>query len=557
MSYISKEFKDTSSVSQSEKLTSNQTKNNAGGYVWEVDDITRLKRFLFLGSEGGSYYSTQKQLTKENIKCVFRLIESGKGLEVVNIVKDLSVQGRIAKQEPLLFVLAACARNKNREVKKAAYSVLNDICRIPTHLFTFIGYCELLSEPGTGWGRAHRNAVSNWYNQKDTKNLAYLVTKYQNRNGWCHKDLLRLSHTKTDNKTKNLIYKYITQRDKVDLNGEEVKEIENEIMDEDELAKFIKSVDFLRAVETVKKNELSEEDILELIKKHNLAREHIPTNRLNSVKIWENLLEKMPITAMVRNLGKMTSIGLLSVSRMDLINKIKDRIEDTENLTKSRIHPLQLLLALKTYSNGKGDKGSLTWNPVRQLVDALDSAFYLSFKTVKPTNKRYVLALDISGSMGSKIMGTSITCCEAATTLAMVTASVEKECHIMGFADTFKPLDVSPKRRLTDNTKETCIWNFGSTDCSLPITWAMKNKVKTDCFIVYTDSETWCGEQHPSEALVKYRRNMKIPNAKLIVVAMTSNGFTIANPDDKYMLDVVGFDTNLPNIISGFVNEEF
>ena len=28
-----------------------------GGFAWAVDDWTRLRRFLILGSEGGSYYA--------------------------------------------------------------------------------------------------------------------------------------------------------------------------------------------------------------------------------------------------------------------------------------------------------------------------------------------------------------------------------------------------------------------------------------------------------------------------------------------------------------------
>jgi 60 kDa SS-A/Ro ribonucleoprotein len=41
--------------------------------------------------------------------------------------------------------------------------------------------------------------------------------------------------------------------------------------------------------------------------------------------------------------------------------------------------------------------------------------------------------------------------------------------------------------------------------------------------------------------------------AKLIVVAMTSNGFTIADPNDAGMLDVVGFDAGVPGVIREFV----
>ena len=53
------------------------------------------------------------------------------------------------------------------------------------------------------------------------------------------------------------------------------------------------------------------------------------------------------------------------------------------------------------------------------------------------------------------------------------------------------------------------------------------------------------------QALEQYRQKFGIP-AKLIVVGMTSNGFSIADPNDAGMLDVVGFDTATPNIISEF-----
>ena len=73
-----------------------------------------------------------------------------------------------------------------------------------------------------------------------------------------------------------------------------------------------------------------------------------------------------------------------------------------------------------------------------------------------------------------------------------------------------------------------------------------------DVFVVYTDSETWAGKIHPTAALQRYRTEMNRPNAKLIVVGMQSNGFTIADPNDKGMLDVVGFDSAAPQVMSLF-----
>ena len=80
---------------------------------------------------------------------------------------------------------------------------------------------------------------------------------------------------------------------------------------------------------------------------------------------------------------------------------------------------------------------------------------------------------------------------------------------------------------------------------------ALNKRIPVDCFVVLTDSETWAGQIHPVEALRRYRTEMDLP-AKLVVVAMVSNGFTIANPEDGGMLDVVGFDAAAPQLIADF-----
>jgi 60 kDa SS-A/Ro ribonucleoprotein len=96
---------------------------------------------------------------------------------------------------------------------------------------------------------------------------------------------------------------------------------------------------------------------------------------------------------------------------------------------------------------------------------------------------------------------------------------------------------------------------FGGTDCALPMQWAARNKVPVDTFQVLTDSETWAGSAHPFQSLRRYRDIMGIP-ARLAVVGMVSNGFTIADPTDAGMLDVVGFDTSAPAIINAFSRGE-
>jgi 60 kDa SS-A/Ro ribonucleoprotein len=74
---------------------------------------------------------------------------------------------------------------------------------------------------------------------------------------------------------------------------------------------------------------------------------------------------------------------------------------------------------------------------------------------------------------------------------------------------------------------------------------------EVDTFVIYTDSETWADDIHPVQALYDYRHASGI-DARLVVVGMVANGFSIADPGDRGMLDVVGFDTATPQLIADF-----
>src|SRR5205814_1153060 len=123
-------------------------------------------------------------------------------------------------------------------------------------------------------------------------------------------------------------------------------------------------------------------------------------------------------------------------------------------------------------------KGSLTWKPVSQIIDALDAAFYATFQNVEPCGKPMLLALDVSGSMdGSMIAGSCLSAREASAAMALVTAATEPEYHIMGFSNRFMPLNIAPRMRLDDVVKRISNLPFEGTDCSLPMVWAREHKV--------------------------------------------------------------------------------
>jgi 60 kDa SS-A/Ro ribonucleoprotein len=175
-----------------------------------------------------------------------------------------------------------------------------------------------------------------------------------------------------------------------------------------------------------------------------------------------------------------------------------------------------------------------------------------------------MLALDVSGSMMSPVHGLEqLSCREASAAMALVTAATEPRQFFTaftagshpsmhaGFPTGLSTLAISPRQRLDDVLAATASLSFGGTDCALPMLEARRRGWEVDVFVIYTDSETWAGPVHPAQALRQYRDASGIA-AKLVVVAMASNGFTIADPQDAGMLDVVGFDAATPALIGDF-----
>jgi 60 kDa SS-A/Ro ribonucleoprotein len=528
-------------TSQAEPIPeSAQVRNSAGGYAWAVDDWARLDRFLIFGSERGTYYIREAKLTQENASAVKAAIAQD-GARVVRRVVEISESGRAPKNDAALFVLAMAASAEDRATRAAAFAALPSVARTGTHLFHWLQYVKALR----GWGRGVRTAVSRWYTQKSPRHLAYQVLKYQARDGWSHRDALRLAHPKAPSFEHDLLFRYVAKG--------WAGVVEAGVTRSDIGAR-------IEAVQVIR--EMPAAEASRVIRIYGLTREMVPTHLLTDASVWEALLPSMPLTAMIRNLGVMSKVGLL-VPGSDAVRAIVGRLTDPNVVRNSRVHPLAVLTALKTYAQGHGMQASTRWTPVSQVIDALDGAFYLSFENAPWTGKRIMLALDVSGSMGAAVAGIPyLSCREASAAMALVTAATEEHHRFVAFTSrTFlrrgistglSPLTISPRQRMDDVVHLIGNLAFGGTDCALPMVEAMKHRWPVDAFVVYTDNETWAGEIHPAQALRRYRDRMGIA-AKLIVVAMASNGFSIADPDDAGMLDVVGFDTATPQVISDFI----
>jgi len=527
---------------QREPLDEKQVENSAGGYVYPVTIWTNLDRFLILGTEGGSYYAKERDLTKENVDSVKQCIAED-GIQVVERIREISVSGRAPKNDPALYALVLAFTHGNTETKQKVREVFCDVARIGTHLFNFVAFMDGMR----GWGRSVRRLIGDWYRTKDDDVLAYQVLKYQSRNSWRHADVLAKCHY-GENRG---IYRWMKGLDT------DKRVVQRDTIDGTQISTTYEATDampeLLAGYEELKRTE-KRADVIKLIEKHEFTHEMVPNDWKNEIQVWAALLANMPVMATVRNLGKMTQIGLLKPFVPE-VQTVLERLSD-DAIKRSLIHPIQILIALITYRSGKGDKGSLTWEPVPQIIDALDAAFYMAFDNVEPREKNMLLALDVSGSMkrGGVAGCNGLTPRNASAAMALVTARTEPNYHVFGFSDEFVDLPITANDTLASAVKKVSGLPMRRTDCALPMLYAIENKLEVDVFIIYTDSETWYGDIHPKTALDMYRQEMGRP-AKCAVVGMIANKFSIADPIDAGMMDFVGFDTATPAVLSDFAKD--
>ena len=676
--------KTRATIPQTCKIDIDQVLNCSGGYVWKLSTIEHVNRYLVLGGakDMGNYYRQAEDVSHECALSVLQMIRSpnpSQFIELCNLLKAVSVGGRAPKQEPvLLSVAAAIVFAKNAQEKEIAFETAKACIRIPTHMFMLAGFVRDLSmakpqNKGKGWGTGFRRTMAHYYLSHTGRELAFHMTKYQNREGWTHADMIRMLHinpaTLADDGAR-LMFDYVmmkyarksktpSEKTLANLASQKVAITPNpfkpltkaEFVEKlnaistpqiptaasiaapapsaiptfaqktgaqtvaSKVAGFVSALTSVMpspashsGVVTVKPAAQAEDDTFvviseeddqagssqkkkgssqsqlqqvayllkhlhaiheagekkdvplacALIRSGRLVREHVPTTLFGSKEIWLTLLETMPLEALLRNLGKLTQIGVAAEKHREIVARLVNQTE----VLKARIHPIKVLVASKVYTNGCGDSGSLTWTPNAYIGVALTDLFRISYGAVTPTGKRIMLGIDVSGSMSSQVLGSKVLSCrDASIAMALLYMETEKNVSAVAFSETLTDLIAPSKFQLRRGmTLQQALavtngMNFSATDCVLPIQHAIRCKLPIDVFIIITDSETYAPNEHPQNALVRYREVTGI-QAKLIVLGMTGNCFTIVDPNDRNTLNLAGFDTSTPEIASMFMRGE-
>lgn len=541
------------------KTNANMVQNYDGAYVFKIDDWKRLERFLIMGSNK-SYYKSESELSSEAVDLLKRLVAED-GERLVSVVQRISTTGAAPKADPAIFTLAYALSFGSPETKKAVENVFLSVVRTGTHFLTFV---NVMKNIGTRCA-VSRRVMASWYLSKDANTLAYQMLKYADRQGWSHRDVLRFLHVKPNDDDKQYLFNYAVRKD----------------ADGDKAFVHVEGkCKLLDGVLKVKSQDLSATQVVDLITSYKLPHEVIPTQYKNDLLVQEALLKDMPMTATIRNLGSYSKSGLLAGNPSDatiaLWNKLKparklsdvqdsartlvrNRLENAEQVVKSKVHPFSVLLGLKTYASGHGHRGSSSWDVNTAIVSSLEKAFYASFNSVEKTDKKILVAVDVSPSMTSTIQDSNISSMEACAATLMVLARQCSNIEVVKFAGNLKKFD----RNLHGTIEEACrglqdgAW--GGTNIGSVVEYALQEFKKTgrvyDAIVIMTDNDVNSG-RHVHQLLENLRKTTKHPTRQ-VVLAFTMSEFSVSDPTDALSLDIAGLDPSNINVAQRFINGEF
>lgn len=499
--------------------------NLAGSVSFKANKWTALQRWLLTGSMFDGYYQGKEEMTEANIRLLKELITENPSKVAAEII-DASRKG-ISVHTPI-FALTFLSMGEG-ESKKFFKNSFKEVIRTASHLYEFMNYVKSYR----GKGSVIHSAINQWLNDRSVSDLEYQFLKYQSRDGFSGRDILRIVKPKSSG-TRSQLYNWIT--------GGSHK---NPLIPPEKLSDELQKI---KIYETLKKG-MSENDVVSAIKTFNLTHEMIPSNIVRTKAVWEALFEKMPVGATIRNLGNLTEKGIFKDKKY--LDMLEQRLSP-ELLRNAYIHPIVLASALKVYeAGGTLGKSALRWESIPRVEDILSQAINDSFDILEPTGKTFFYALDVSSSMSSSYVGNLwMTPYEIEGIMALASIKSEKNYFIGAFNTHFEP--ITNLRKSTSFKDARYFWRggFGGTDASSAYNYAIINNIYTDVFVFFTDSESWAGKMHPSQGLTNYR-NIINKNAKAIYVTLIPYGdhISLVDPKDPMSYDIAGFTSETPKLI--------
>lgn len=285
---------------------------------------------------------------------------------------------------------------------------------------------------------------------------------------------------------------------------------------------------------------------------------------------WAEIAKNGSWQILRMNLNTFLRHGVFEIKGMTKI--IADKLMDETAIAKSRVLPYQLMMAWSTLAEGIP----------HEIANALKFAMQRAIAHVPKLSGNVVIAIDVSGSMGSPVTGyrkgatSQLRCVDAAALFASAFKYVNPNIRLMPFDTQVRELSnltkvqqYLRKKALGDRQEEIDIFALakkfanmcgGGTSCSKPLEQLVKENAEVDLVIYFSDNESWLdqirGLKHSTGMMIYWNKlKQQNPNAKLVCVDLQPYA-TAQMPEQKDVMNIGGFSDTVFKLIESFTNNE-
>jgi 60 kDa SS-A/Ro ribonucleoprotein len=275
--------------------------------------------------------------------------------------------------------------------------------------------------------------------------------------------------------------------------------------------------------------------------------EWLTAHRLTAEQ-WGELAGRMGWQALRMNLNTLARNGAFGVP--GVTETVVARLGDAAALTKARVLPYQLLIALRSAGEGV---------PLA-VQAALETALEASLATVPVVAGHVVVCPDVSGSMQSPVTGyrrgaaSTVTCVDVAALVAAAMLRTNRHARVMPFEIGVIDVRLNPRARLAVNAAKLAAIVGGGTNVSAPLAQLNAERAAVDLVLIVSDNQSWIdATSGGATATMREWERLKSRNgrAKLVCVDIQPHGTTQA-AGRADILNVGGFSDAVFDTVARF-----
>ncbi|XP_044761118.1 60 kDa SS-A/Ro ribonucleoprotein-like isoform X1 [Coccinella septempunctata] len=546
-------------------------------------ELNRLKRVVYLTDLTPRYIAGNPELFflrnfAINLSFVGDILAQEENVQAfVDVVKKANNDPNLPRRVTLFYVLAYALRNhtpKNEVTNQLADTVL-EICKTDEEFFKFISVFSMIKGRG-------RDLKSNESYNKITTSMSRIIRKFlekktpseyakavastKGHHSWQYKDLIKLSHYKSETAEKLLVTDYV-------LHGmENLLEPENNEMKE--VYEILQEWEMLRHPST------KIEKICDLIVKLKATYRNINPKYIKEQQVWAAIIPQLPIEEVMQFLPKFLKYDMLEPQETSLVHAKVMEALSIPNIRSAKVNPLEIFIHLKNFQKGgkpidpklehylksknlpiKVPASISEDNSISKILYKCFLDSYPLDTSVLGLSRNVMIVLDVAQYDSACFKQRNITCLEGAVALTTYFSKSEKQIDITVFdGETLEEFDWdNSSDSFNKNLKKLKEVKPSKLNLHTIFDWTVENEKNIDLFICFIQSAKSLPTNPKDfrktfkEAYKNYQTKTLCMDIRIITICLGSHNLA-PFPECINSLTICGFCPEIPKVIHSFVN---